>query len=253
MNAVEGPVSAGPSCAFRACLGVLAMLVFLLAGCANTFADDAQPQRSPDPLPGLSERPAGAPLPVAGAPTTLPESSVSTAPSSPTTNAGNKPATALRGRVDVRVDDPSGDAGLGAPAYADGRLLSVEDLGERVRVTVQVSATVPAKLKTEEVIGIGVDFFRSGGTESDYQLFADGGSDGWRAFLETPDGFVRYPGSFRLGGDSVQFEVAWADLGGPPKGSISAFVDWGEPKVAGLITRTEDLLPDGGRAALTGR
>ena len=112
----------------------------------------------------------------------------------------------------------------------------------------RVAATMPSELRPEEVIGIGVDFFRSGGAESDFQLFADGGSDGWRAFLQTPEGFVRYAGDFRVGGDSVQFEVRWADLGGPPAGHVSAFVDWGEPKLAGVVTRSQDLLPDRGRS-----
>lgn len=144
----------------------------------------------------------------------------------------------------LRVDDPAADAGLGAPKYADGTVLTIEDLGEGARVTVRLGAALPGTLAEQEVMGIGVDFFRTDNNESDYQLFADGGSDGWRAFLQTPEGFVRYPGEFRLSGDLLQFEVPWSSLGGAPTGSVRTFVDWGKPTITGIVTRSQDLLPD---------
>jgi hypothetical protein len=156
-----------------------------------------------------------------------------------------------RARIAARADDATGDAGLGGPGYGDAVALVVEDLGARARVTVRTAAALPATLAPEEVMGIGVDFFRTNGTESDYQLFADGGSDGWRAFLQTPAGFVRYPGDFRLGDGTVQFEVAWSDLGGGPAGTVRAFVDWAKPTVGGVIQRTQDVAPDRERAPLS--
>lgn len=241
--------------------------------CTNPFGPDL-PEVSQEPLPGLGERPSGNPSPVpdsvdsaaavqpasgtGGAaitsPTAIPttdESGASTSKVSAPTSTSNSVASAARTPLPpTSAGDPQSDAGLGAPAYADGRLLVVEDLGVRARVTVKVASPLPKTLAEQEVMGVGVDFFRSGDSESDYQLFADGGSDGWRAFLQTPEGFVAFPGDFRLSGDTLQFEVPWSSLGGPPSGSVSAFVDWGKPAVGGVVTRTQDLVPDTGKAEL---
>jgi hypothetical protein len=249
---------------------VIALVPLLLSSaCANPFARDL-PEASPEPLPRLGQRPAGAPAAVAGdgggggsttaagsgtAPastarpvgTTAPGSTAPTSPAGP----GPSPSTTIAARTAARADDAAGDAGLGGPAYGDARLLVVEDLGARARVTVRMAGALPATLASEEVMGIGVDFYRTNATESEYQLFADGGSDGWRAYLQTPAGFVEYPGAFHLGGDTVQFEVPWSDLGGNPTGSAGAFVDWAKPTVAGVIARTQDLVPDRGRAPLS--
>ena len=236
--------------------GLLCFLV--LVGCARGDV----PEVSQEPLPELAEEPSGAPVPVVGATTTaVSPTSTSTAVRAgaattvTTAVAATAPPASVEPRVHARVDDAAGDAsGVGAspPQYADARLLVVEAVGQRARVTVQLAGAVPAALAEQEVVGIGVDFFRSGASESDYQLFADGGSDGWRAFLQTPDGFIDYPGDFRLGGDTVQFEVPWSSLGGLPRGTVRLFVDWGKPTIAGLVTRTADSAPDRGQAPLSG-
>jgi hypothetical protein len=238
-----------------------------MAACANPFADDV-PEVSREPLPGLAERPSGqveAPAEATATAPTRDATDVTTSNGTPATGTGpttttttsadraapsTEPGSARPRMRTLQVDDPAGDAGVGAPKYADGILLTIEDLGDGARVTVRLAAALPAELADQEVIGIGVDFFRSNSSESDYQLFADGGSDGWRAFLQTPEGFVRYPGAFRLTGDQLQFEVPWSSLGGAPTGSVRTFVDWGKPTLAGIVTRTQDLLPDRSTAAI---
>jgi hypothetical protein len=132
-------------------------------------------------------------------------------------------------------------------------VLSFEDLGRTARVTVRMEGSLPSELAVKEVMGIGVDLYpeAKGDSESEYQLFADGGSDGWRAYLETPAGFVRYPGDFHLEGNVVQFEVPWSSLGDRPPAAVTLFVDWGKPTLGGVITRTQDLAPDRGRAAVS--
>lgn len=272
MSSARDPASAG---SLRACQRAVALsLALVTAACSNPFVSEV-PEVSQEPLPGLSERPSGAATPVPEPPksqavgeppaasTTGNDSSPATSNPEPMATSGastpsvaptvNEEGPSAPGRTPAprsATGDPQGDAGLGAPAYADGRVLVVEDLGTRARVTVKVTSALPATLADQEVMGVGVDFFRSGSTESDYQLFADGGSDGWRAFLQTPDGFVAFPGDFRLSADTIQFEVPWSSLGGPPTGSVRAFVDWGKPTVGGLITRTHDLVPDSGEVRI---
>ena len=96
-------------------------------------------------------------------------------------------------------------------------------------MTVTVAGDLPLRAAAGETIGIGVDLYRSSsGRESDYQLFADGEPDGWFAYLETPRGFVRYPGAFALGGQRLVFTVPWRAVGSVTAGRFSAFADWSQ-------------------------
>ncbi|HVM20345.1 MAG TPA: hypothetical protein VM307_10325, partial [Egibacteraceae bacterium] len=140
------------------------------------------------------------------------------APATPT-----PPAPAYRTAADV--SDPEGDRGR-APAYADLRRVLIESDGANARVSIVVAGRLPATLAEGEVQGIGVDFYRTNDRESDYQLFADGGSTGWEAYLHTPSGIGRFEGSFRMGGQMLVFEVPWSSLGGRKAADVSAFVDW---------------------------
>jgi hypothetical protein len=128
----------------------------------------------------------------------------------------------------VADSDFRGDADPSAPGYADLIGITIEDNGAQARVTLTVNGTLPAKTAAEEVMGVGIDLYRQGNTgrESDYQLFADGEPTGWYAYLQTPKGFVRYPGTFALGGGRVVFTVPWSAIGSPRSGRYAAFVDW---------------------------
>ena len=127
----------------------------------------------------------------------------------------------------LTMPDTAGDAGLGVPAYADLRSVTLADNGTSLRVTVEMNGALPTKTATGESMGIGVDLYRAAAKrESDYQLFADGESDGWFAYLDTPKGFVRYPGTFALGGQTLVFTVPWSSVGNPQTGRTSAFADW---------------------------
>lgn len=147
------------------------------------------------------------------------------------------------------VVDPDDDASGESPRYADIRQLLIESDGKRARVTVAVAGAIPTSLGRGEVQGVGIDFYRTDDKESDYQLFADGGSDGWRAFLSTPDGVVEYPGTFGIGGRVFVFEVPWSTLGGKQAADVAMFVDWsrrGEP----LNEAGDDRAPARGRVAV---
>jgi hypothetical protein len=147
------------------------------------------------------------------------------------------------------VADPARDAGLEAPPYADLTRIRYESVGDRLRVTVEVAGDVPARLQDGEVVGLGIDLYSSGGEESDHQLFADGGSDGWRAFLHTPEGFVAYPGTFGMGGRRLVFEVPWAAVGGRVDQEASVFLDWSRQRLP-LNATGNDRAPDRGRTSL---
>jgi hypothetical protein len=123
------------------------------------------------------------------------------------------------------LDDPAGDHGNG-PAYADLRQVGLYENGGELAVTVSLAGAVPARLADREVQGVGIDLFRSGSDESDYQVFLDGGGHGWRAFLRSPDGFVEFPGSFTVRGRDLRVVVPWSSLGGRADAEVSVFSDW---------------------------
>ena len=147
----------------------------------------------------------------------------------------------------VRQKDAAGDHGTAAASYADAVTLAVETAEEHVRVTVELGDQPPAALANGEVMGVGVDFFeRSVAVESDYQLFADGSSDGWNAYFETPGGRVRYPGTLTLGRNKLVWELPWSALGGKRSLHVSAFADWSN----GQGAFGEDFLPDIGKVRI---
>ena len=231
---------AGPS-------AVLALL--LLTGCA--VGGDDLPETSDTPRRDLAGRPAAtaAPTTPAGA-SAAPGASVDASPPVPGSSAAAAPpsagvSTGTPGpgasaaptapyRDVASLDDGQGDNGLGAAPYADLRRISIEDDGRNARVTVAMATRLPTKGADGEAIGIGVDLYkRSGQTESDYQLFADGGPDGWFAYLHTPKGFVRYPGTFALTATGLTFTVPWSSLGAMTGGRFSAFADWTQRRPTG--------------------
>jgi len=134
------------------------------------------------------------------------------------------------------LTDASGDQGLDGPTYGDLREVRIEDDGTRARVTVTMGGALPAHPVSRESLGIGVDLYgRTTQTESDYQLFADGGPDGWFAYLETPRGFVKYPGTFALSGARLVFTLPWSSLGSRTSGAFSSFADWTQGGKAGTL------------------
>lgn len=165
---------------------------------------------------------------------------------------GDSPSEATAGwRTVLIFDDPIGDSEPGgAPGHADLAGLRIADSGSRARVTVTMAAPVPARLAGGEVVGVGVDFFRSG-SESDYQVFLDGGAHGWRAFLQTPDGFVRFPGTLAIAAQRLVVELPWSALGDAPRAGVAVFADWSSGDT--LRSTSYDRAPGQGTRSLLRR
>ena len=141
--------------------------------------------------------------------------------------------------------DRTGDLGLtGGPSYADLTGIAVDENGSRVRFTVTVAGRLPASLPNGEVEGIGLDLFRSGRTESDYQLFLDCG-DSWRAFLQTPKGFAAFPGTMTVGDRTLTVEVPWSSIGGRGSFGLGLFADWSRDGAL-VNDSSQDSAPDSG-------
>jgi hypothetical protein len=117
--------------------------------------------------------------------------------------------------------------------------LTLEDDGRQLRVTVRLASLVPGRLADREVQGVGVDLFRGSSQESDFQLFLGGGAHGWRGFLQTPRGFVAYPGTVAVDGSVLTTTVPWAAVGGRRDGEVLAFVDWSDGTGVASADRVE--------------
>jgi len=218
-------------------LGIAATLA-LTSACAaagGTPTTSDTPRRDlavrPSPLPATSSgsgTSSGSASPAAQRSTApAPGTTASGAPSGPAPGRTNPPASTAPFSTFLTMPDTANDAGLGAPAYADLRSVTLADNGSSLRVTVEMNGTLPPAAASGESIGIGVDLYRAATKrESDYQLFADGESDGWFAYLDTPRGFVHFPGTFALGGRTLVFTIPWASVGNPQTGRTSAFADW---------------------------
>ncbi|MBW3663799.1 MAG: hypothetical protein KY469_11930 [Actinobacteria bacterium] len=202
------------------------------------------PATATEPTTQPTEPPPDAP-PTEAPPPTTPDAPPPTQPGDPTEPAPT-PFRAIG-----QTSDRGGDQGLEGPGYSDLVTVTIEDNGQEARVIVDVAADLPATLSEGEVMGVGVNISRDPNAgESDFQLFADGGSDGWFAYLHTPDGFIDYPGQFRLGGNRLVFQVPWVSIGGMASGGFDAFIDWSQERTL-LNAAASDRAPNAGRATFT--
>jgi hypothetical protein len=162
-----------------------------------------------------------------------------TGPGSPSSGGPDASWAGLAG-----LEDPAADHGNG-PRYADVTAVAFRERSDQLGVSVTMSSVVPGALADREVQGVGVDLFRSSSDESDYQVFLDGGRHGWRAFLQTPDGFVDFPGTFAVERRTLHVTVPWQAVGGRERAEVSVFADWssGVGRLSTDGTTRVELLP----------
>lgn len=264
-RSTEGP-------AWRRALVALGLVAVLgSTACVSPFGkksnDDGDARVGlPHPDMGITPEPlVGAEGPSASETTALPGSTpgptgttTPAIPGTPTTTATTRPGGSTQPTATTIADtyrtvttssDPRGDHGAEGPPYADLVTLRVDRGTRSMRFVVDMDGDLPAALAAGEVQGVGIDLFRGLTLESTYQVYVDGGSDGWRAFFQHGTEFVAYPGTFRLGGRRLEFVVPLdAFTGGAPE-RVSAFADWSRDTQAGK-RHAEDLLPELGSVAI---
>lgn len=247
-TAARGGTTRGPATA-------LLLLALLVSGCvtAGSLEPARPPSRSWDHFAATAEPPAP---PTTRRVTTAPATSTPRTMTRRTASSSGEPLPALStttGRaawhVVLDVADPRDDTGLAERRpYADLVELRITEDGANVRLSVTVAAAVPDRLAEREVVGIGIDFFRTAARESDYQVFVDGGEHGWRAFLHAPEGIVRFPGTLRIADRRFVIDLPWPSLGGRSTAHVSGFADW---SLRGTIpVSTQDSIPDTGTRQL---
>lgn len=251
----KGPASAGPFRVLAVVLMVLTSACAVGRGDKDGADDGALPANLAEPAQPLDPSPTDTTV------ATAPDGrSVSTTPgggpgTTATTarsgggGAGGAPATTTVPYVS-RFDlaDPTGDAGIQAKPYGDATRVRIEDDGTRGRFTVELAAAIPAPLGPDEQLRVAVDLDHGGNDESEFQLFAQGNSDGWRAWLYEAEAAVEYQGTFQLGGNRLVFTVPWSALGGRKGGKLDAFVEWDGPGTV-IAETSREYIPDRGQAS----
>ena len=248
---------------------VVAVAAMVLVGCAQPEpVPTSQPDRDAAVAPTvIEEEPSPVPLAPASTPSdpapdasaggdaraatpapdpepTAPEGSGPTSPDeSPDTEGVNDQPAVPEPVVVLGVADARGDHGLEGPAWVD--LVSVEfvDLGNDLEVTLRFAGALPSAPPEGEVPLIGVDILEQDNGESAYQLFVDGGGQQWGAHLQTPQGFVPFPGTFVIGGRAMTLTLPWNALGSPTRGPVRAYVEWSRESL--LINPTSRDTLDG--------
>lgn len=252
----------------RAPLMVLVALV--LAGCAQPEpTPNAQPdpeaalaptvvEHEPSPLavepapaatPSLAASPAGdsapsasddSPAPPVSAPS--PDPAEPQQPGASEAEETSVPAT-REPTVLLALSDARGDHGIEGPAWVDLVTFEFVDLGSELEVTLRFAAELPSAPPDGEVPLIGVDILEQESGESAYQLFVEGGGQQWGAHLQTPQGFVPFPGTFVIGGRAMTLTLPWNTLGSPTRGPVRAYVEWSRERL--LINPTSRDTLDG--------
>lgn len=234
----------------------LAVVVALLAGCAQRQAPTPNPEPEQAVLPSVSDSDPvplieAAPPVAATASEAAPTDGATQAP--PAAGGADQPAEPepqgeTREEQDrqpsnepvvlLSAGDRTGDHGPEGPAWADLTAVELVELGNDLRVTIQFAGALPSTPAEGEVPLIGVDI---GEGDRGYQLFVEGGGQSWEAYLQTPQGFVRYPGTFQLGGRSIVLQVPFNAVGSPTRAPVRAFVEWSQERLL-LNATSEDRL-----------
>lgn len=240
----------------------LAVLAIALAGCAQPQADPS-PELDPElgVAPSVSPdepSPAASPTASAAAPSPSPAEGASPAAAQDAAapaSQGSPPASqsgdgssgdggapqASTPVVLLAVADAAGDHGARGPDWTDLRALELVEVGNDLRVTLRFGGQLPAAPPEGEVPLIAVDIGDDG-----YQLFVEGGGESWAAYLDTPQGFVAYPGTFELAGSAIVLQVPFNAVGSPTRAPVRAWVEWSRDSgVIGALNPTSEDRLDG--------
>ena len=234
----------------------LAVVVVLLAGCAQRQAPTPNPEPEQAVLPSVTDSDpvplieAAPPAEATASEPTATDASTEAAPAPSTDQdpAEPQPQGETREEQDrqpssdpvvlLSVGDRTGDHGPEGPDWADLTAVELVEIGNDLRVTIQFAGALPSTPAEGDVPLVGVDI---GEGDRGYQLFVEGGGQSWEAYLQTPQGFVQYPGTFQLGGRSIVLQVPFNAVGSPTRAPVRAFVEWAQERLL-LNATSEDRL-----------
>ena len=119
-------------------------------------------------------------------------------------------------RASVAIADPATDAksqGI-PPRYTEVAEARIEGLGKRVRLTISYAAAVPERVGKEQymVVAFGITGQKEG---EGHGIGAVANEKGWEPYAGAKGENEKFPGSFRISGNEIVFEVPWSYINGP--------------------------------------
>lgn len=127
------------------------------------------------------------------------------------------------------MEESRPDAETGGPlqeGYAEAVALDIQGLGDDVRVTFTMNGRVPERLVTPNTIMV-VAFGMSGETDNGgYAFGAQGRDNGWTAYAGAKNETQKFPGTFFIKGDQIEFTVPWSFVAGPRPFEFYASSSW---------------------------
>ena len=143
-------------------------------------------------------------------------------------------------------DEPSPDAkkeGPLNPSYAEATSLDVQGMGENLRITFTFDGAVPQKMPTDQTYMI-VSFSLSSERkdEKGYGINAQASSRGWQVAMGAKAEAERFPGTFFVRGNTVEFTLPWSEVGGPRPFEFYASASWFQ--FAGTTSYSADPIPN---------
>ena len=129
------------------------------------------------------------------------------------------------------------------PRYAEATALDVEGLGKTLRLTFTFDGEVPQKMPTEQTYMI-VSFSLSSEDEDEkgYGINAQASSRGWQVAMGSKAEATRFPGTFFVRGNTVEFTLPWSAVGGPRPFQFYASASWFQ--FAGTTNYSADPIPN---------
>ena len=147
-------------------------------------------------------------------------------------------------RRSASAQDGSNDAqkeGL-TPAYAELLGASIQGLGQQFEMRLDFGGNVPDRTEDKNtimVIGFGI----SAGGNDTYGFTAQASPEGWKAYAGAKHKARKFPGEFRVEGQSIVMRVPWKFIDGPREFKWQVNSTWFK-SVANTTHYAFDMVPD---------
>lgn len=147
----------------------------------------------------------------------------------------------------AHFEEPGSDAekdGPLTPSYAEATAVDVDGLGEDVRITFTFAGEVPQKMPTDKtymVVAFGFSAKKKG--QEGYGMNAQASDNGWQVVLGSKDTAEKFPGTFFVRGNTVEFTLPWSAVGGPRPFEFYASSSWFQ-YAAGVTSYSVDPIPN---------
>ena len=146
----------------------------------------------------------------------------------------------------AKFEEPQPDAkteGPLVPGYAEATALDVQGMGENLRITFTFNGQVPEKMPTQQtymIASFALSSEKKG--EKGYAINAQATNRGWQVAMGAKSEAKRFPGTFFVRGNTIEFTLPWSEVGGPRPFEFYASASWFH--YAGTTSYSADPIPN---------